>query len=169
MNFQPDRGSIRSVEHYQQAKMLDHSSWQKGAPVLPRHITPSDVDMYFDNNGKIIFCELSTNFPSWESLGKGQRLGYENMIRGTVHCAVVCFHNIVPSDDRLINSRTDICGFQPMICDGTDFICGDNYSGNELWQQFIFKWFEDPTILRRKLIGFSVGLVKPSIVAVEAA
>lgn len=160
MNFQPERGAIRSVEHYLLAKKLNHSSWQKGSRILPRNITPSDVDMYFDNRGRIIFGELTTNFPEWASISDGQRMGYQNMIRGSAHCAVVAFHNAVPEDQE-IDSRLDILGFQPMIFDGGDFILGETYNGNDKWQDFIFWWFENPARLRRHLIGRSVGLVNP--------
>lgn len=157
-----ERGKIFSERAYALGKMLDHSSWQKGAKVLPRNITPSDVDVpnitMFDNRGLIIFCEFSRAFTDWNDIKFGQRLVYEGLIRHSSHCAVVGKHNVDPADERAIDSRLDIVSFQAMVWD-FQIIRSKIIAGNQLWQDFIFHWFESSWGARkvRRQIIFKYG------------
>src|SRR5262249_2576675 len=91
------RGAIYNERAYAQGKMLDHSSLRRK---LVRNITPSDLDAvivptengeieilenvpFLDANGKIIFLELTRGAPEWQFVKKGQRLGYQNLVRNT--------------------------------------------------------------------------------------
>lgn len=167
-----DPGVIYNEAAYKQSKMLNHSSWQKGDRVLPRGITPSDIDMGFlppdnssnfglDNNGSVIFGELTRGFANWLNIRYGQRRFYEACIDHTPHCAVLCQHNVPLSENRQIDTRIDIISFQVMLFD-FGFVRCDPYNGNENWQTFVFKWFEDPVWLRRFLLGRKVGMVRPN-------
>lgn len=161
-----DRGAIFSIDAYAQSKMLDHSAWQKGDTVLPRRITPSDIDVGFlapdgsgfhlDNNGKIIFGELTRGFANWVNIRWGQRRFYEACIANTQHCAALCQHNVPPT--RQICTRTDIIAFQIMIFDYDTIVCAP-FLGNDNWQRFVFKWCNDPVKLRRYLIGRHVDMI----------
>lgn len=144
------RGWIFAEDAYAQGKMLNHGGWNG---VLPRLITPSDVDMVFDNNGKIIFIELSRVRSSWQEVTKGQRLLYENLIRGGAHCACLCKHN-VPAAIQ-IDTRYDVDSFQIMVWD-YGLVYSKTYSGT-LWEKFVSDgWFgstNGPLFVRRKLLG----------------
>lgn len=138
-------GKIRCEQAYAQGKMMDSSGWYG---FLPRGITPSDVDLYFDNDGQFIFVEFSSHNILWEHLDKGQRLGYWNLIRGTKHIAVLCRH-CVPQDTQ-INTRTDVIGFTVMYdCGGK--MATQTYMGNGVWQNMVKKWFVNPDKVREKL------------------
>jgi hypothetical protein len=168
------RGSIFNEEAYKLSKMLDHSSWQKGDQVLPRRITPSDIDMGFlppdgagfnlDNNGNIIFGELTRGFANWLNVRYGQRRFYESCIGHSQHCAALCQHNISIMDNRNIDTRSDIVAFQIMIFD-FGIVVTKPFVGNENWQRFVFQWFQDPVQLRRYLLGRAVGMIKPTLKA----
>lgn len=161
--------------------MLDHSCWQHGeqscwqksAPCLPRLITPSDLDTVFcrllnepmavpaviDNDGKMIFAELSSWDADWRLLSTGQFKLYRGLLEGP-HCAVLCCHNVRPEDEKKICTRHDIVSFQPMVWDHGPVI-GISLRSNASWQRFVFNWFEDPIRLRRRIIGLQSGLVRP--------
>ena len=147
------RGSIFVEEAYALGKMLDHSTWQ-----LPRCITPSDVDMGFDNNGAVLFCEMSSSCSSWAEVKRGQRLFYQNSIRERAHCAALCKHSVDITDNRRINSQLDVESFDLMLWDHGPVCCGV-IVGNNLWQRFVQHWYIDPVWLRRRLLGRSVGML----------
>lgn len=153
------RGGIHSEEAYALGKMLDHSAWSD----LPRKITPSDLDMAFDNDGKIIFGELSSSECEWQRLSRGQRLLYENAIKNSPHCAVLCKHAVSLADGRPIDTRGDITSFQVMLYDYGLVIC-PVFDGNDRWQKFILRWLDRDgwQIIRRRLLSL-YGLPKDQI------
>lgn len=155
-------GSVRVEQAYAQGKMLDNSGWYG---VLPRSITPSDIDLVFDNAGKQVLAELSSQNERWEEISRGQRLLYENNIIGGGNIALLAKHNVPP--DTTINTYRDIVSFHAMLWDGGLITCESIFQGNETWREFIKKWFADPIHLRRRLIGLSVGLVKPILKIVK--
>jgi len=136
-----NRGAVHAELAYAQGKMLNHSGWHG---FLPRSVTPSDVDMFFDNRGRILYCEISRNYSDWVGLaasprGKGQVLGYQNIIRRTKHLAVLCSHS-VPTN-RQIDTRNDIHSFQVMT-PTENFALTRVVVGNGFWQKFISDWFD---------------------------
>jgi hypothetical protein len=174
------RGEIHVEDAYAQAKMLDNSGWQDrekyGHLVLPRFITPSDIDFvvsngnviqipfYLDDNGKIIYCELMRSHTSieWKDLRRGQKLGYHNMIVSSPHCAVLCRHEVSPEMGRKIDTRKDILEFQVVVYD-FGFITTKVYKGNDQWQRFVLKWFspQGAIELRRYILGRNIGMHFP--------
>lgn len=143
-------GEIYSAEAYAQGKMLDHSSWQDH-PTLPRGITPSDIDVVFDNAGNVLFVELSSSTAKWADLAFGQRRVYEAVIWETKHCAIVCRHNVSLQDGRRIDSRQDIIACQPMLFDdGAIWVC-PVIEGNSKWQGLVRQWYEHPLYVRQVL------------------
>lgn len=138
-------GKVYCELAYAQGKMLDNSGW---AAVLPRGITPSDIDFVFDNNGSIIYGELSSSCILWEELATGQRRLYWSLIRGTRHIAVLCRH--VVAQDTQIDTRSDVIGFSVMYdCDGK--MATQTYRGNSVWQNMVKRWFVNPNKVREKL------------------
>ena len=115
-----DPGSIRLEQAYALGKMLDNSSWWRDEPKLPRGSTPSDTDypmipLLFDNDGKILLCELSYDKAEWRELSKGTRWKYESLVHHTHNFAVLCRHNVKAETGRLINTRYDVQSFQVMV------------------------------------------------------
>ena len=117
------KGQIRVAEAYARGKMLDNSSWHG---LLPRGITPSDVDaiwtteskeeanpMVFDNNGKMLFVEFSTKTSKWMELPKGQRVLYENICNNSTNQRAVVA-KIEPKPDKAIDTLHDVKSFQIM-------------------------------------------------------
>ena len=147
------RGWIFAEDAYAQGKMLNHGGWNG---VLPRRITPSDIDIVFDNVGQIIFGELSRSRSCWQQTAPGQRLVYENLIKTGAHCACLCRHSVPASIQ--IDTRCDIDTFQIMIWD-YGFVYSKILSGAS-WQKFVTAWFrglDGPLFVRRKLLGQSVA------------
>jgi hypothetical protein len=143
------RGAIFSTEAYAHAKMLDHSNLYK---VLRDGIRPSDIDAvidpdsgeifnptYVDSAGKIIYLELTRGAPEWRFLKRGQRLGYENLVRGTDRIAILAHHDVTPEMGRPIDTLNDLTSFQAMVWEN-----GPKYSavfiGQPKWEQFISSW-----------------------------
>ena len=167
-------GDIYSEQAYALGKMLDHSAWQMGDRRLPRGITGSDVDglgnrfggvsdgipATFDNSGRTILVELSSHLDRWRHVPSGQRWVYEALIAHAPHCAVLCRHNVTLKMGRKICTRYDVVSFQPMFYDH-GVVIGDVFQSNDLWQKFVFEWFEDPIRARRRFIGLSAGMVAP--------
>ena len=143
-----NEGNIHSPEAYAQSKMLDHSGWYGK---LPRGSRPSDIDfvavkMVFDNNGSMLWGELSRSASEWGQLDYGQKWLYESAIKFSPHCAVLCFHN-APLD-RKIDTYRDVISFQPMVWD-YDFVAGRVYDGVENWHKFVNGWFKNSLRVRR--------------------
>jgi hypothetical protein len=92
--------------------MLDHSGW---ASILPRKITPSDGDMILDNNGKILYVELSSRFCRWADLSEGQHRLYRNLLHvGPSAVAAILAHHAIPAEGVPINTVADIVEFTVM-------------------------------------------------------
>lgn len=144
-----ERGAIRTEDAYALGKMLDNSAW---AGCLPRSITPSDMDLIFDNGGHIIFGEMSSTHTEWNSVDRGQLILYENAIKDSPHCAALCKHSVRPEENRPIDTHTDVTGFQLMLHD-YGFVFTPVYQGNQVWQNFVLDWFSEPLNVRRKLIS----------------
>src|SRR5687768_15001960 len=105
------RGAIYNEQAYAQGKMLDHSEWK----LLPRKITPSDIDMCFDNRGWLLLCELSSKTPNWSDIPKGQFWLYKSMTAKSRTIAALLKHNV---KDRQIDTLNDIQSFQVMLAGG---------------------------------------------------
>lgn len=150
MSAAPKRGAIRSLAAYAQGKMLDHSAW---SGVLPRNITPSDIDMCLDNDGNILYCELSRNADGWigpdgkthSRIGYGQMLLYFNAIGPISKNLSVLLHHSVPTD-RAINTLADIECFQVMVRNGDERLFCPKWHD---WQKFVTSWFTDADATRR--------------------
>lgn len=160
-------GSIILAEAYALGKMVDSSGWNG---LLERKITPSDIDLpeiplCFDNNGAIIFVDLSNCYDRWDSHRtlRGQRWLYESLIKHGPHCAVLCKHGVVPEMDRKIDSLRDVESFHVMLWDHAP-VYSQVYNG-AYWQSFVTFWVNKPTgplNIRRYLLGVNAGLVKPT-------
>jgi len=170
-------GSIFSQEAYALGKMLDHSSWWRDPPKLPRGITPSDTDyppipLCFDNNGWVLWCELSSSFSAWHQVQTGQKWLYESILRNSQHFGVLCQHNVRPEMQRPINTRYDIQSFQVMLWD-FGYVRSNVITGNGMWQKFVLSFYQpgQPEYIRRRIIGASVGdyQVKPGAAQPQSA
>ena len=148
-------GAIHSLEAYAQGKMLDHSGWYG---ILPRGITPSDIDAVFDNGGDILFCELSSQHATWGDLSRGQLLTYFNTI-GPVsrHFAVLLKHSV---SGRQIDTLNDIDSFHIMIRKDRDILFWpdqENSASGERWNRFAKFWFKSAPAARRHVIESAVA------------
>lgn len=146
-------GGVLSEKAYAQGKMLNHSGWNN---VLPRGITPSDVDMFFDNAGSILYCEISKHHRDWCELDEkayGQSLGYKNIIEGTKNLAVLCRHDV--DRDRQINTLTDISSFHVRAFDfaKNKIIETSVVFDNKWWQAFVLSWFKDSSATYNRAIN----------------
>ena len=153
---QQRRGAIINETAYARGKMLDHSSWQNGEITLPRNITPSDIDMTFDNRGNILYGELSSKDIDWDDI-KNHAIGQFRLYRGTIkqttNLAILCKHSVPLQDERLIDTRTDIDSFHVMLHNlGNDFLFTEIFYGNSRWQGFVFGWFNNPERIRRSCL-----------------
>lgn len=123
------KGKIYCREAYAQAKMLDHSGWNG---VLPRGITPSDIDMVIDNEGLVLFVEFSSKTASWHTLKSksyGQWKLHRNLVwngRGTQFSALC---HLQPEPDKDINSMTDVIEFSLMLYDSKQ----DDVRESKVW------------------------------------
>ena len=160
------RGAIYAERAYIQSKMLDHSKLRRA---LVRNITPSDLDAvivpvggeievlenvpYIDAAGNFIFMELTRGAPEWHFLKKGQRLGYENLVRQTQGSIAVLCHHDVPSF-RKIDTLNDITSFQLMVWHYGPK-CSEVFVGQPKWEKFITDWVntsEGPTKWREYIL-----------------
>lgn len=148
-------GSIIDEQAYALGKMLDNSSWNG---LLTRHITPADIDipdipLVFDNDGAIIFADLSRTFDDWQTALPGQRWLYQSVIKGSRHCAALCKHSVRPEDRRLINTLTDVESFHIMVWDN-EAVMSPLWPGSR-WQEFVTTWVnlqDGPQRIRRRII-----------------
>lgn len=137
----PPSGSILNEQAYARGKMLNHSGM---AGQLARRSMPSDIDFVLDNNGAMIFAELSRWANDWNKVQPGQRWLYESLIKTSIHCAVLCKHSVELATGRQIFTWTDIESFQVMIWHHGAVI-SEIIEGNQKWQTFVRYWFADPT------------------------
>lgn len=158
-------GRILIEAAYAAGKMLDCSGWNG---LLRSNITPSDVDLCFDNNGAVLFADFSIACDSWtqiKSTLRGQRWLYESLIKSGPHCAVICKHSV--QAERLIDTLKDVERFQVMVWD-FEPVLSPVYSGR-VWQSFVCQWVNSPhgpLQLRRRVLGASAGLVKSAAAVV---
>lgn len=149
-------GAIYAVNAYAQGKMLDHSGWHG---ILPRGITPSDIDVVFDNYGDILFCELSSKHATWPAVSRGQLFTYFNAI-GPVsrHFAVLLKHSVA---GRQIDSFKDIDSFQVMLRKDSEALfwpAEDRVrDGPDEWQKFVQWWFKDVNAARKWTVERAVA------------
>lgn len=154
-----DAGKIIREQAYAAGKMMDSSGWNG---LLVRKITPSDIDLCFDGNGKILKCDFSRTCDNWDDLGrwlKGQRTLYWNDIRYSPHAAALCKHSVKPELGRRIDTLRDVDSFQIMLWD-FEPVLSPVYQGWQLWQRFVQRWVNEPDgplILRRSILGASVN------------
>jgi hypothetical protein len=155
-------GSVILEEAFALGKMNDRSGWNG---LLRDKITPSDVDLCFDNDGAIIFIDFSNTFMRWDDLDKmlhGQRWFYESAIKHGPHCAVLCKHSVAPEMGRKIDTLRDVEYFQVMVWDSKP-VMSPVYDGTR-WQAFVMLWvnnLDGPLKIRRHILGTSIGMVKP--------
>ena len=137
-------GAIYNEAAYAQGKMLDHSGWRGN---LPRSITPSDLDAFWDNNGDFIFAELSSSQTLWSELSKGQVMAYSNLIQHTIDVAVLFKHSV--PINRQIDTREDCESFHVMWDDSG--ICLSKVFSGDRWVRFVESWFANPLNVRDHL------------------
>ena len=150
-----ERGAVYCEQAYAQGKMLDNSEWNG----LPRKITPSDLDLCFDNNGWLLLCELSSESTEWQMLQRGQRMLYESFVRRGQMAAALLKHSVPQS--RQIRTCSDIEHFQVMFF-RERITCGPVWPGH-LWGRFVQKWYDNP---RRLLDSCEEQIRKQSNAAV---
>lgn len=139
LNNNDNRGKIYSKEAYARGKMLEHGGWSL---ILPRNITPSDIDMVFDNGGRLLLCELNSHSCLWKELPYGQRLTYQSLVsagRGLIQ-AVCCQHSI-PDEGVDIDTVRDILKFQRMVWRKGAFVYSPIYNADK-WVQFINHFYK---------------------------
>lgn len=130
-----NRGAVRSREAYRQG--YDHTEWQ----FLPNRITPSDIDVVFDNQlrARQLFCEYS-RVRSWDEKPFGQRLVYMQLLNTNNYgnACVLCCHRVPASDD--IRSLSDVVSFHVMRnhCKTIEFL--PIYDGS-LWPEFVKSFY----------------------------
>lgn len=135
------RGGVYNEARYRQG--YDHTAW---ASILPRRITPSDIDVVFDNmmHQRSLFCEFSAECVLWKQKKLGQRLSYQQQVMGSQykHCAVLCNHEVPP--ERAIRSLDDVLSFHVMKRSGSKvvFLPDENRAyGGELWRSFVQSFY----------------------------
>jgi len=154
-------GSIIVEEAYALGKMMESNGW---SGLLRNGITPSDVDLVFDNNGKILFCDFSIKYDDWERAICGQRWLYESFIKSAPHCAVLCKHSVKPDLFRKIDTLRDVERFQAMVWD-FERVLSPIFDG-AYWQRFVTMWVNEvdgPLKIRRHILGLNAGLVKATL------
>jgi hypothetical protein len=148
---EPRPGDIRSVQAYQQGKMLQNGGWHG---ILPRNITPSDIDLVFDdrNHGRIMFCEVSRK-SHWSECDYGQRTLYEALVRlgaRRVFCALLT-HNVSPVKN--IDTTKDIVSYNLMFYLNGNIGLSDVLAGGEKWVDLVnrfysgedfYRWLKEP-------------------------
>lgn len=148
------KGSILVEQAYAQGKMLDSSGW---FGVLPRGITPCDIDHVFDNNGHMIFLEITSQWRTWEEFKEhcfGQWSVYKSLVifGQSRHVSVLWFHAI-PINVQ-INTFRDCESFSVMWMQ-----CHDDRKrmtvspavGGDKWPGFVKLWFSDRAKLYERL------------------
>lgn len=125
---------------------MTQSSARNG--MLPRGITPSDVDLVFDSLGNILLTELSSQHERWEELERGQVRLYENFVRagdGKI-IAALCKHSV---QGRAICTAGDIDSFQVMFLSGSPaFGFSPQVTAvvpGSFWQRFVCGWVDNPS------------------------
>ncbi len=127
--MQVEKGGIYAPEAYARGKMLDHSSWN-----LPRG-SPSDIDMFIDNSGRILLVELDSEYPEWRNISKGQQIGYSNMVKaGKGDIFAVCAQHKIPEPGVKINTVSDVMAWQLMYYKDGNINYKGVFSGEDWWR-----------------------------------
>jgi len=136
-----NRGAIRNRERYFQG--YDHSAWSK---VLPRNITPSDIDVVFDNarNARVMFCEFSSQARVWRDKPQGQRLLYQQLLstNNYANASVICYHNTPSAKD--IDTLSGVLSFHVMRKKRGEVIylpAEDKAYAGDLWPDFVLSFY----------------------------
>ena len=146
------RGAIHNRDAYAQGKFVDCSGWANrekyGDSVLPRNITPSDIDVVFnpgtfmlDNAGHVMCIELSSSINIWSQASRGQYLAAQSLVKagqGKIASAIA-FHRTPVDQD--IDLRESVESFSLMYFAPPTYACSDVFVGNERWQRFVLAWF----------------------------
>lgn len=130
----PKPGAIYALEAYAQGKLLDHSGWYG---ILPRRITPSDIDMIIANGQRFLFVELKSCISTWDKLERGQLKLYEDLVlagRGNSFAALAKHKQ--PAEGKHIDTVNDIIEFSWMWLDG-DELRYEKPQPGKIWVQTI--------------------------------
>ena len=105
------RGVVKHRARF--AQQIEHIGWDG---VLPKKITPSDIDVVFDNMrlARVLFCEFSSVVSTWGGKKAGQRYLYQQLLRTNNYkngCAL-CRHDVPV--ERNVNSFNDVVSFHVM-------------------------------------------------------
>lgn len=130
-------GGIRCPEAMAQGKMLDHSWWHGR---MRGKITPSDVDMFVESYGCVLWCELSRDCTAIEQLPTGQRIAMQAhaSLKGCHAVAILC-HGLA-SHSKPIDTANDILSATVYFHGGTK--C--RRLNGEQWRAFACHWTRDP-------------------------
>jgi hypothetical protein len=105
------RGEVRHPARF--AQQVVHAGWNG---VLPRKITPSDIDVVFDNKllARTLFCEFSCVAALWRDKEYGQQCLYQQLLKTNNYRngSVLCYHRIPV--EKNVNSFTDVISFHVM-------------------------------------------------------
>ena len=105
------RGEVRYPERF--AQQVEHAGWNG---VLPRKITPSDIDVVFDNMlmARTLFCEFSSAVSLWGCKPSGQRYLYQQLLKTNNYRngSVLCYHKTPV--EKNVNSFADVISFHVM-------------------------------------------------------
>lgn len=136
MNFpKHSPGTLYCPEAFARGKMMQSDKW---AGYLPRGITPSDIDLYFDNDGQLLICEINTHTCRWADLPAGQRRGYESFVkRGLL---AVCCQVRLPEPPQNICTFSDVIRFQFMRLE-LGYIQPSKIFDGSKWPSFVRCWF----------------------------
>jgi hypothetical protein len=135
-------GIIYNPDLYSKTQNMSSAGW---AGILPRHITPSDIDMIFDNRGKLLFCEYKSFDCKWEDLSTGQKALYQHIIENGVrddgkhkHSVALCYHSL--PEGRDIDTRRDVISFRWIYWNNGKIVQSPIMTD---WTKFI-KWWYSP-------------------------
>ena len=144
------RGDIRNSEYAWKAKQY---SWSKLCPLLPRNISPTDVDASVEVDGNFLFVEFKTY---GTVLQDGQRLYFERLLDMSRLSGTL----FILEHERLedVNVETDIRRMQIWYWEDTKhaiakvapFVCFDN---SVAWwlEQWALHSLERPNNFKRAL------------------
>lgn len=159
-----ERGDIYAPEAYAQGKMIDHSAW---GGVLPRKITPSDIDMVMEQGGWLMFIEAVRGRQGWDDIKYGQRFMYQSIaeLSDKVLCVLWCHEAPL---ERKIDSRCDCRSFSVMLSyphphqhSRMRVAVTHGFSG-ERWEKFVRGWFEKPAAVYTYCLSCITGLLDNS-------
>lgn len=135
------RGAVYNDGRYRQG--YDHTPW---IDILPRNITPSDIDAVFDNmlHQRSLFCDFSSEVCLWKDKNLGQRLVYQQQVLGSQykHCSILCYHEVPIGTD--INSALDVKSFHVMKRSQSRVVFLPDHErcyDGELWLSFVQSFY----------------------------